>query len=320
MANINSFNLDDINISEILDSDYEIVPENINFTEDKNNLKESTEKILKEADKPSNQEMKPKVILSNANSKSSSEEKKVSSEEKKPFSEEKKLYNMSKYEDDSLFESFADNKIFFPLSDLLIDPLKKAGFVPNQITYLSTICTVLAIYYITIDEYHFAIISYGLGYLLDCVDGRMARKYNMTSKEGMVLDLVTDYVSNVCLMLYLVHKFGFYNWRNIMLAGFTLMLTISYGVNEAIDCYKKNKHDNFLKVREAEIGRSNEILDNLFLFITARAYATYKTIFPEWNEENLLKWLPLIKEFGPGNFAVVVLYILYSYGTENKKI
>jgi phosphatidylglycerophosphate synthase len=252
-----------------------------------------------------NQEMKPKVILSNALPKPSSEE------EKKP--------NMAKYEDDSLFESFADNKIFFPLSDLLIDPLKKAGFVPNQITYLSTICTVLAIYYITIDEYHYAIISYGLGYLLDCVDGKMARKYNMNSKKGMVLDLVTDYVSNVCLMLYLVHKYGFYNWRNIMLAGFTLMLTISYGVNEAIDCYKKNKHDNFLKVREEEIGNSNEILDNLFLFITARAYATYKTIFPEWNEEMLFKWLPLLKEFGPGNFAVVVMYILYSYGISRTK-
>jgi phosphatidylglycerophosphate synthase len=307
MANINSLNLDDINISELIDSDYEIVPENINFTEDNintNKIIKPKEKI-KEVHKSSNQEMKPKVILSNAPPKPSSEE------EKKP--------NMAKYEDDSLFESFADNKIFFPLSDLLIDPLKKAGFVPNQITYLSTICTVLAIYYITIDEYHFAMISYGLGYLLDCVDGRMARKYKMTSKEGMILDLVTDHISNLCLMLYLVHKYGFYNWRNIMLAGFTLMITLSYGVNEAIYCYKKNKHDDFLKVREEEIGTSHEILDNLFLFITARAYATYKTIFPEWDEEKLFKWLPLLKEFGPGNFAVVVLYILYSYGTENKK-
>jgi hypothetical protein len=222
---------------------------------------------------------------------------------------------MAKYDDDSLFESFVDNKIFFPLSNLLVDPLRKAGFVPNQITYLSTICTVLAIYYITIDEYHFAMISYSLGYLLDCVDGRMARKYNMTSKEGMILDLVSDYITNLSLMLYLVHKHGFYNWRNIMLAGFTLMLSLSYGVNEAVNCYKKYKHDNFFKVRQEEIGDSNNILDNIFLFITAKSYASYKKIFPEWNEENIFKWLPLLKEFGPGNFTVVVLYLLYSYGT-----
>jgi hypothetical protein len=302
MANINSFNLDDINISEILDSDYEIVPDNINFTED--NIKKSTGKILKEARKSSSKERKPSI-----------EERKPSSEEIKPSSKERKSTNMSKYDDDSLFESFADNKIFFPLADLLIDPLKKAGFGPNQITYLSTICTVLAIYYVTVDELHFAIISYALGYLLDCVDGRMARKYNMTSKSGMILDLVTDYVSNVCLMLYLVHKYGVYNWRNIVIAVFSFMLTISYGVNEAISCYKKYKHDNFLKAREEEIGDSHGILDNLFLFITARAYATYKRIFPEWNEEMLFKWLPLLKQFGPGNFTIVVLYILYSYGT-----
>jgi hypothetical protein len=54
----------------------------------------------------------------------------------------------SKYGDDSMFESIADNNIFFPISDILIPILYRLKLTPNKITLLSTISTILSSYFL----------------------------------------------------------------------------------------------------------------------------------------------------------------------------
>ena len=115
--------------------------------------------------------------------------------------------NEEKYGDDTVYESVADNCLFFPLANKLITPMKEIGLTPNMVTFLSTCCTLLAVYFIYKDNLPYAATAYLIGYLLDCVDGKMARKYNMTSKYGMALDLVSDNVTNLALFSFFLLLF-----------------------------------------------------------------------------------------------------------------
>lgn len=231
----------------------------------------------------------------------------INAKEEKPI-ENKKAEE--KYGDDKVFESWADNNLFFPLATRLIDPLKNIGLTPNMVTYLSTIFTFLSIYYFNLDNRIYATISYLIGYLLDCVDGKMARKYKMTSNYGMAIDLVSDNVSNAVLIGFLIQKYGFDNYYVLFLIFMSYMISISYGLNEAIDSYKTTGNDNFLERKEKQLEKEKDILYDLYLLIIKMSYHSYKSLFPKYNESKLFSWLHILKHFGPGNYCLLVSAIL----------
>ena len=217
----------------------------------------------------------------------------------------------SKYGDDEIYESFTDNYIFFPIADKLLEPFKSLEMTPNQITYLSTIFTLLSIYYIHINDNIKATGTYLIGYILDCLDGKYARKYNMGSQYGMVIDTVSDNISNLLLLLLLIKKNGIN--RSIMLMLFMMfMLSISYGLNEAISSYKATGNDNFLERRIKELSDKEGLIYKLFLQIMSISYRTYRMIFPKYDENKINNYLKLLKEFGPGNYTLMVAIILYN--------
>jgi len=220
--------------------------------------------------------------------------------------------NIQKYGDDIIFESWCDLHIFNPIADKLIDPLREMGLTPNHITYLSTFCTLLSVYYVSIKECRYGACAYFIGYLLDCVDGRMARKYNMTSNYGMMIDLVSDNVTNLILILYLSYEFGFLHWAVLFILFKTYLLSIGYGLNEAIYSFKATGNDNFHLRRKEQLKDTSGLLKDTFLLVNQLSYQTYKTIFPNFTNETAHKWLPIVKEFGPGNYAAgVILTLLF---------
>jgi phosphatidylglycerophosphate synthase len=237
--------------------------------------------------------------------------------------DEQKYKNMAKYGDDKLFESWLDINLFFPIGDKLVDPLYCMGLTPNNVTLLSTFFTILAIYFLHIDNRIYAFLSYLFGYVLDCVDGRMARKYSMGSKFGMVFDCTSDNISNGILITYLLLTRPLNITTNITLIILfitSFLLSLSYGLNEAIIAKKSTGNDNFYKLKLKELEKELEnkdicnsfeiILYKLFLFITKISYQTYKLIFPNYDQDKIFKWLKILKHFGPGNFCLLVSTIL----------
>lgn len=225
--------------------------------------------------------------------------------------------NTSKYEDTSKYESTADNYIFFPLSDLLVTPLRKIGLTPNMVTVLSSLFTLSTIYFLHTDKIDYACVVYFIGYLLDCVDGNMARKYNMGSKYGMALDMVSDQITTIILITYILCTKHFENyWLLLVAIIFMFLCSLSVSIAEALLSYKKTGTDNFYKNKEKELADENPNMTyKLYLYTNKLSYNTYKTLFPNYNEEKLMKNLSLLKEFGPGNanlFAIGILYYLYS--------
>ena len=230
----------------------------------------------------------------------------------------KVLNNESKY--DELHEPWTDINIFFPIASKLVDPLYNLGLTPNMITILSTIFTFLSIYFLHLDKRIHAVISYIIGYILDCVDGKMARKYSIGSDFGMVLDSTSDVISNTCLLAYLICTRSFNTKFIIQLSSiflFTHLQASYHGLNEATKSYKEYGSDNFYEHMKKQLkGKAcglEKPLYYLFLKITKYSYKSYRSFFPTFNKEEFYSKSQILKIFGPGNFilyiAILLLYI-----------
>ena len=219
--------------------------------------------------------------------------------------------NEQKYGDDEKFESWGDNYVFFPLARALMDPMRNVGLTPNHVTYMSTTMTMVSLYYLYVNEVNYACVAYFLGYLFDCIDGKMARAYNMGSKFGMALDLVTDNITNFALITFITTAKG-YQWYTILIIFMSYMISLSYGLNEAIASHKAVGHDNFYNRRKEELQGESGLL-NVPLLINKGTFRVYKQIFGAYNEEKLESWLKILKHFGPGNFALFMIFILLNY-------
>jgi phosphatidylglycerophosphate synthase len=75
------------------------------------------------------------------------------------------------------------------------------GFSPNMVTTLSIIFGILAAYFIMKGHFIIASIMWLISYYLDCVDGKLARKYNMISEFGDYYDHIGD-IFKIIIIFY----------------------------------------------------------------------------------------------------------------------
>ena len=240
---------------------------------------------------------------------------------------------LDKYGNDSEQESLADIHFFYPLSDILIGPLHSIGLKPNHITIMSTLFTITAVLYYSYNNLLLTLIFYFLGYLMDCIDGRMARKYNQGSILGMILDSTSDVLCNFPFLLIIFFKTIYSLKNNGIINNYRIYLSIAllivgfyfcvaFGTNEAIESYIKTKSDNFHEYKLKTIKKENwdkTLIGKFFLYIYKQSYESYRKIFPDKiNKDNIKlvkERLLNLKEFGPGNYNVFIMLMLclYSY-------
>lgn len=103
----------------------------------------------------------------------------------------------------SKFENPIDWYIYHGISPI-VDVLRTWGVTPNDISILSFLAALVAIYYTYQRCWVPAIIAWSLNYFFDCMDGMMARRYNMESRFGDILDHTTDYMSFIGLFIVFV--------------------------------------------------------------------------------------------------------------------
>ena len=90
-----------------------------------------------------------------------------------------------------IYENQVDNALYktIPMStDFLYD----IGFTPNGVTTLSMICGIASIYYFVCKNYYLSSFYFFLFYWFDCVDGFMARRYDMVTDFGDMYDHFKD--------------------------------------------------------------------------------------------------------------------------------
>ena len=224
-----------------------------------------------------------------------------------------------KYGNNENHESWTDTYIFCPLASLLVDPLYYLNLTPNIITIFSTLFTLISIYMLHTKNNNLFIGLFLLGYLLDCIDGKLARRYNMGSDIGMALDLVSDNISHIILLLYLLLNKPF-TITNIIITIIIIiliyLLSISYSLNEAVSSYNTTKNDNFYKRRlnhilnKKKVSWYENILFKLYLLINELSYNFYRFLFLLYDINKINQWQNILKHFGPGNYIILIIIIL----------
>ena len=72
---------------------------------------------------------------------------------------------------------------------------RRRYIVPNAVTFGNLFCGFLTIIYATSGRYEKAVAAIAIAFLLDGLDGRVARQLNATSKFGVEFDSFADLVS-----------------------------------------------------------------------------------------------------------------------------
>ena len=125
-----------------------------------------------------------------------------------------------------------DHKIVRPLAMRLVDPCHKLGLHPLAVTGFNICLTGLRIVAITYYAYLLGIFLLYFSWLLDEIDGTLARRYNQTTKLGKYMDTGNDtaaYLLIPAVALYLIFStwsIYTYNLYLVVLGCIVIAVTI----------------------------------------------------------------------------------------------
>ncbi len=143
------------------------------------------------------------------------------------------------------------DKLLLKFIDLHLDLYYNLGFTPNMVTTLGILMGLLTGYEIFHEHYLAAAIFWVIAYYFDCVDGKLARKYNMTSRFGDLYDHFGDafkYIVVIYALFYSNEKRTTdRQWLYVaILLGLAALLVIHMGYQERI--YNNNEESKFLSI------------------------------------------------------------------------
>lgn len=133
------------------------------------------------------------------------------------------------------------------------------GLTPNDLTTISLISGLISVYFAYNEEYILASILWAIAYYYDCADGKLARKYKLTSKFGDLYDHSSDIIKHG-LMFYVLYKKiseKSFTTKFILIGGICLisLLTVSQlGCQEKIS---ENKDSPTLSLAKSFIFMKN---------------------------------------------------------------
>ncbi len=144
-------------------------------------------------------------------------------------------------------------KVLYFLFDPLVHLIKKLGITPNHITLVGLVLNIWAVFHL-INYMDWTSVNYGdnlvgfgfiLGFagLMDTIDGRLARLYDMKSSFGAFFDSVIDRYSEFIMFLGVLLYFVHFNHMTGLVFGFIALMgsiMVSYNRSRAealgVDC------------------------------------------------------------------------------------
>ena len=98
------------------------------------------------------------------------------------------------------------DNVLYRIIDTQLQSYKDLNLTPNLLTTLSLISGLGSVYLLKRDKFIMSAILWFISYYFDCTDGKMARKFNMTSKFGDVYDHASDTLKHILLFYILYCK------------------------------------------------------------------------------------------------------------------
>ena len=167
---------------------------------------------------------------------------------------------------------------------------KKLGFTPNGLTTLSLGLGLGAIYLVYQNYYKSGAFLWFAAYYYDCADGKLARKYKMTSKFGDLYDHCSDMVKHALLIGVLCRH---YIRKGQWLLLFTLVVmfsVVAFLVAAQMGCQERY-------VKENEKAENSDTLQVLDFFVL---------------QQNCEKQMQVTRFFTPGTLTILFMCVILS--------
>lgn len=122
--------------------------------------------------------------------------------------------------------------------------------IANLVTYLNVALGVMAIYFIVKEDFFTAIILAWIAGACDIIDGKMARKFKLSTEYGIQLDSFADFLSFVVMppfLLFYALKGGIESGIEELIVGLVFIGYIIAGLRRLIEFN--------LKVEEGEVAK-----------------------------------------------------------------
>jgi len=110
----------------------------------------------------------------------------------------------------------------------------------NLFTFVNITAGLLAIFFITQNNFFTAIVLAWIGGAFDIFDGKIARKYNLSNEFGIQLDSFADFLSFVLVPVFLI----FQSIYIINLSGFLLLFSGIISIFYVISALRRLIHFN----------------------------------------------------------------------------
>ncbi len=111
--------------------------------------------------------------------------------------------------------------------------------IANMVTYLNITMGIMAIYFIVRGDYFTAIILAWVGGACDIIDGKLARKYQLSTEYGIQLDSFADFLSFVVmpafLLFYAVREYCGTSGFEELLLGLVFIWYIINGLRRLVE-------------------------------------------------------------------------------------
>ena len=123
----------------------------------------------------------------------------------------------------SYLESPVDNGIYY-IIEKIAPSVYSMGFTPNMITTLGNVCTLIFIYFFIQKRFYLSALFFFLSYMFDCLDGYLARSYNMTTEFGDLYDHTSDLLKTLSYiyLLFTTNRQIFFKILPIILVSMVL--------------------------------------------------------------------------------------------------
>ncbi len=141
---------------------------------------------------------------------------------------------------------FLDNPIdvqIYKHIDTILPILNKYNLTPNHLTAVSLLFGVSASYFLYYDKYALSALTWFLAYYFDCVDGKMARRYDMVTKFGDYFDHGADAFKMILLTYVIYLKLKGKKISKLLIFIFVLILINLILVGSQFGCQEKINND-----------------------------------------------------------------------------
>ncbi|MBN8220169.1 MAG: CDP-alcohol phosphatidyltransferase family protein [Spirochaetes bacterium] len=143
----------------------------------------------------------------------------------------------------SLMTDFPNKFIYYPMANLWYIPFSYTPITPTQVTIVHTIMAFVGAWFLgrgSVSDLWIAFAIFQVRAVLDCLDGTIARRKNMSSELGRNLDMLGDSIGFLCLMTGYYFFMRNHNYGILETVGTLFMSTLISGIMaQGTDHYRR---------------------------------------------------------------------------------